>query len=222
MCLVTHLEKGWSVVGSASAFTLLVDAFIQKLNQGPINGYRSPVNESEKAWVDEGVELLIKEYSTAPVFTDVLGELYESLSSKSWRSSLGQFFTPNAVANMMAEMSGASQDLGPSIASIEMCRAEGRLFRIYEPTAGSGRLILNACRKIYESNPSFIADVSVTCVDLDFQCVRMLVANFAAAEAIHRACLGELTILRGNSLSGECVVEAYSRIGKNNLSDKAA
>lgn len=87
-------------------------------------------------------------------WADPLGEYYEALASNSKKSSFGQFFTPKAICNMMANFVVDSKEWGK---------------KINEPCSGSGRMIL-ACNQIIEGN-YYIAQ------DLDAICCKMTAIN---------------------------------------------
>jgi len=65
----------------------------------------------------------------APPFTDILGPWYMDWISRFSRQEHGLFFTPPAVARMMAAMLRPA-DLRP--------KPDGDLYRVYEPASGSG------------------------------------------------------------------------------------
>ncbi|MDN3665623.1 N-6 DNA methylase [Algibacter miyuki] len=89
---------------------------------------------------------------------DPLGEYYECLASNSKKSAFGQFFTPKAVCDMMANFV-TPKDWGK---------------QINEPCSGSGRMIL-ASNQITKGN-YFIAQ------DLDPICCKMTAINMAMHE----------------------------------------
>lgn len=102
---------------------------------------------TEKAPADLGDWLLNAsgEYARAVAarpFEDVLGEVYQSLASRGHRGGLGQFFTPNAVAEFMARLATPTDLPDPR---------EDRFLRMCEPACGSGALILAFIRGVVES-----------------------------------------------------------------------
>lgn len=88
---------------------------------------------------------------------DALGLIYEHISSRSKASHMGQFFTPHEVCDMMARIIIGTEP-------IENCT-------IYDPTCGSGRLILAG---------HVVAPKHGVCygADLDPMCAKMTAVNF--------------------------------------------
>ncbi len=88
-------------------------------------------------------------------WADPLGNIYEELTSKSKSSALGQFFTPEDICNLMAQMV-IEKDWGK---------------KIVEPCCGSGRMIL-AANSIQDGN-EYVAQ------DIDHICCKMTALNMA-------------------------------------------
>ncbi|AYJ01376.1 type I restriction-modification system subunit M [Candidatus Phytoplasma ziziphi] len=77
--------------------------------------------------------------------SDYLGDIYEYLIGEFAASAgkkAGEFFTPIAVSALMAEMVTSNQVLNPSTSNL----------KIYDPTCGSGSLLLQVVRKIKSKN----------------------------------------------------------------------
>lgn len=94
--------------------------------------------------------------------SDVLGRLYHDLElHNKWR---GQFFTPQSIADMMAEMSISDHD-----ADI------GRrgYITVCEPCCGSGVMILGMAKALLKSQYSPSQNLVVTAADLDLKCACM-------------------------------------------------
>lgn len=94
--------------------------------------------------------------------TDVLGKLYHGLElHNKWK---GQFFTPQNMADMMAEM--ALSDHDPDI------ERKGYI-TLYEPSCGSGVMVLAMAKALlhHHYNPS--QHIVVTAADIDLKCVCM-------------------------------------------------
>lgn len=70
-------------------------------------------------------------------FEDVLGTLYQLLGSHGHRAHLGQFFTPQPVADFMAALADPVDLPDESDPGLR-----GRLLRMCEPACGSGALVL--------------------------------------------------------------------------------
>ena len=87
---------------------------------------------------------------------DPLGEYYEELSSNYKKSNFGQFFTPKALCDIMAQITVKEKDFGNTV---------------NDCAAGSGRTLL-AANQICKGN-IYIAQ------DLDHVCVKMCAINMA-------------------------------------------
>jgi hypothetical protein len=120
---------------------------------------------------------------------DVLGRVYEELSSHGHRKGLGQFFTPSAVAEFMAQISLADHPKGDP--------PDGKLWRMCEPSCGSGALVLGFLNNLDAHERR---RWSITCIDLDGLCAQMCAAQLMANLFIHRLEIGELLVYRGNAL----------------------
>lgn len=97
---------------------------------------------------------------------DPFGELYMFLSSKTKSKALGQFFTPEAVVEMMVKMN-YSKDM------------TGKGLRISDPTCGSGRMLI-AFHAHCPGNYVFGED-------LDLMCCKMSLINL-----LFHGCEGEI------------------------------
>lgn len=154
----------------------------------------------------------------AAPFTDILGPAYMLLASHGGRSILGQYFTPQSVADAMALMT-----LGDSPAPEE----DGRLITVCDPTAGSGVMCLSMCRAVLrQGDPSALARYSVTLIDLDLYCAHMAAVQFLCNLAAHGLTLGEVVVYHGNSLLPEdglrVVVHATAQAHSNTVLPAAA
>jgi type I restriction-modification system DNA methylase subunit len=199
--IINHLEKGIYKVGYSSIINLFVDTFIQRLLGRKVDNYKQ-LDTDNRDWANQAVDMLIKHIETSEPFGDYFGEIYETFSSKYARSGLGQFFTPSNVSDLISELVGVSDNQATlPYSGIQQAINENRLFRVYEPTAGSGRLILSACKKVWRVDPVLLSHIAIVTVDLDCQCVKMQIANFLATKFIHKLEVGELEIYQGNSLS---------------------
>jgi type I restriction enzyme M protein len=92
---------------------------------------------------------------------DVLGNLFEETNSASQASYNGQFFTPQSICQLMAEMTEEKE------------QKQG-LITVNDPSCGSGRnLIAHARLKPNNRFSTFYVGS-----DLDYRCVKMSVLNF--------------------------------------------
>lgn len=103
--------------------------------------------------------LIYEDAKSKETWTDPLGTYYEALASGSKKSGFGQFFTPESVCTIMAQMIHEPNEWGKTI---------------NEPCSGSGRLIL-ASNHITQGN-YFVAQ------DLDPICCKMTAINMCLHE----------------------------------------
>jgi N-6 DNA Methylase len=130
----------------------------------------------------------------AEPFDDVLGTLYMELASTGGKKWLGQYFTPQPVADMMAMML-----IGENR---HETRADGSLWKACDPACGSGVMLLSMARAIHMSGDAgAMLRWSFTGVDIDSLVARIAATQMLANGLIHQAAMGELLVLHGNSLS---------------------
>ncbi len=122
-------------------------------------------------------------------FEDVLGSTYQELATNYGRKSLGQYFTPKAIAKMMAQLTYDRKSFESQ-----------PVVRLSEPTTGSGVMILAFMEAVIEDDPAFLNKLSITCVDKDLLCVKMSVLQVLANNLFHAQNLGELVAYHGDSL----------------------
>lgn len=122
-------------------------------------------------------------------FQDVLGIIYQELATSYGKKGMGQYFTPDSIAMMMAKIQYDSK----------IFEKKGAV-TVYEPTAGSGVMLLGFMRNIMMQNPEFLRKLSLTAIDLDLICVKMTVLQVLANNLIHKGNLGEVKVFHGNSL----------------------
>ncbi|MEQ8548746.1 MAG: N-6 DNA methylase [Cyclobacteriaceae bacterium] len=94
---------------------------------------------------------------------DSLGTFYEMLRSNYKASKLGQFFTPESLCSVMAQITMID-------AKARDANLEKENFKILDPCCGSGRLPL-AMNAIEPGKHFFV------CQDIDFMCVKMTALN---------------------------------------------
>lgn len=128
-------------------------------------------------------------------FGDVLGMVYQVLSSHGHRGALGQFFTPASVSRLIAEVLMPA----PTVADDE--ERPDRLMRACEPACGSGAMVLAFMEaQLAARGRAALRRWSITGIDLDPLCSRMGAAQTLANLFTQRLELGELVIYRGNAL----------------------
>ncbi len=139
-------------------------------------------------------QLVSRVYQLAPPFADVLGQIYQYLSSTGSRQWMGQYFTPSSVATMMAQMNF-------SLTQLETYAVREKVMRIGDIAGcGSGALLLAVVQEIYREAPEMMAYASFTGVDLDYTCCRMAGLNLLAHCYFTQTAVGEILIMQGNGL----------------------
>lgn len=105
-------------------------------------------------------------------WTDPWGECYESLISMAKASTMAQFFTPESLCNLTADVA-MNRDY-ESVVKTD-CGAFGRRVMVSDPTCGSGRNLLAIASKFAgkpkKDLPYFVGE------DLDEMCVMMTAVN---------------------------------------------
>ncbi len=128
-------------------------------------------------------------------FTDVLGSVYMSLASRWGQKMLGQYFTPQCIAKMMALMMVG-----------EPSYKNGELITACDPACGSGVMMLSLLQAVLERDgKAALRHWSVTGVDLDPVCAMMCAVQLLGNCAVHDLAIGEILVIRGNSLWPEQV-----------------
>jgi hypothetical protein len=113
-------------------------------------------------------------------FKDVLGQTYETIASRGRRACLGQFFTPDPVAQLMGAVLIGND---PRHAR---AREDDRLWTVCEPTCGSGALLLGFLDNLIQAHgPAALRHWSVTGIDLDALCARMCAAQLLCNVFLH-------------------------------------
>lgn len=141
--------------------------------------------------IGEAVEEYGRLVAAAPPFTDILGPVYMELRSRGSKQALGQFFTPWPIASMMARMTAGTRP----------ATTEGPLFRVCDPACGSGVMLLAFINTVLTDwGPDYLRRISVTGCDLDSFCAQMTMVQLLANCSMHDLVLGEVVVLRGNSL----------------------
>lgn len=122
-----------------------------------------------------------------PPFTDILGRAYMEIASRWKCKGMGQYFTPQPVAIMMA---------GLTLGKIP----HDRLTTILEPCVGSGVMALAVIQKVAEQDIKRVECLSITGIDLDYSCARMFPLQVLANGLVHGIEVGQLLALQGNTL----------------------
>lgn len=148
------------------------------------------VPEGARQHIREAVDAYASLVAREEPFADILGPLYMDLASRGNRTHLAQYFTPQPVARMMNAMTlGAAPPDGDE------------LVRAIDPACGSGVMMLSFAQQALEQwGEAGLRRISLTGIDLDPICARMMAAQLVANCAAHDLYLGEFIILCGNSL----------------------
>jgi hypothetical protein len=154
----------------------------------------APPNSDAIPWLCENTALYAEAVIRHP-FGDVLGMVYQVLSSHGHRGALGQFFTPASVSRLIAEV------LMPAFTGVDDKERPDRLLRACEPACGSGAMVLAFMEaQLAVRGCAALRRWSITGIDLDPLCSRMCAAQILANLYAQRLELGELVIYRGNAL----------------------
>ena len=91
---------------------------------------------------------------------DILGAVFHDLELHN--KYKGQFFTPQSIADMMAQISGVQEP------------PEGKNYiMLCEPTCGSGVMVISAAKVLLKEKKSPAANMVALACDLDFKCTCM-------------------------------------------------
>lgn len=103
--------------------------------------------------------------------TDVLGRVFHALELHN--KYAGQFFTPDAICQMMAAMT-----VGDGAEVRERIARRGFVTAL-EPAVGSGAMVIALARAMMEAGINYQQHLHVTAVDVDPKCVHMAYVQFA-------------------------------------------
>ena len=116
---------------------------------------------------------------------DVLGEIF--MSQELGNSRAGQFFTPFHVSQLTADM------------AIKQIEQDGKCL-LYEPSCGSGGMIIAAAKRIKEKGYDYQRTMEVVAQDLDWRSVYMT--------HVQLSLLGiNAVVCQGDSLSNKAISE---------------
>ena len=118
--------------------------------------------------------------------TDVLGRVFHALELHN--KYAGQFFTPDAVCQMMAAVTvGDGAEVRERIARRGFVTA-------MEPAVGSGAMVIALAKAMMEAGINYQQHLHVTAVDVDPKCVHMAYVQFALLHI-------PAVVIHGNSLA---------------------
>ncbi len=121
---------------------------------------------------------------------DILGDIFQGAIT---RGHGGQFFTPNAICELMAKLTSADdarEGAETPEGSIEAGATESSIMKtVADPACGSGRILLAAAKE--NRNRYFVGQ------DIDHRCVKITAINLALWNLYGK-------VIWGNSLTLEC------------------
>lgn len=163
---------------------LLADLTTQRKKSPPPAEAMDSIRELAKLYAGCAIAL--------PCCEDILGPVYQEVSGQGQKRWMGQYFTPQPIARMMANM---------TLAGMQSGRDPNRLTTIFEPCSGSGVMLLAMCQEIIQSqNVQALAGYSFTAIDLDGYCARMTAVQLLVNCYVHNLTFGEVLVYQGNSL----------------------
>lgn len=147
------------------------------------------VRQSCPALPPEDLFHLYKEAVRAfPPWTDVLGAVHALKLATSGGEGLGQSFTPEDLASLVAGLAEDFRQRHPP--------KETKPQRLYDPTAGAGSLLLAQVAEMGEDAGQCV----VAADDIDPLCCAMTAVQFLANAVIHQRTVGALVVRVGNTL----------------------
>lgn len=156
----------------------------------PLSGWRytSGQNKSFYEMYVAWVRIMDKQIKIQGWY-DAFGDLFMALTSQRGQQERGQFFTPDEISELCRDI---------------IMNKEEKAGAIYDPAAGSGRMLINSKSKHPRNY--------LVGWDIDYTCCLMCVCNF-----LMNSCVGEVVCidtLRMDNFRGAWLVnEAYYRTG---------
>lgn len=142
-------------------------------------------------------------------FTDLLGPVHMELVSHYHRKASGQFFTPDHICRLLAQL-----NLGAGPVNLE----SPSVIRISDPAVGAGGLLLASLDYIAESQGvEALRWISITGIDIDGLCARMFPCQVLSALHVHQLPLGELVVYRGNTLGDPADLDLVCHYSREDL-----
>lgn len=190
-------------------FSDFIDVCISNFQLVPTPGLRERMlnTYSEKELTAMG-DLVMEYFNTMErvlakkPWHDLLGTYYEVLASKSRKSTLGQFFTPQEICDLTTSITIPAKTEGD------------RLLKLSDPASGSGRMLLSSHIRLKGQCICYAED-------LDSICARMTVLNFLShgvvGEVIHHDSLMPESFYNGwhvNYMLMDTKIPSVRRIGK--------
>jgi len=132
------------------------------------------------------------EYVELCPLTDLLGSVYMEIQSNwSGKKPLGEYYTPQAVSRLMAQIT-----LGD-----ELPAGDDGLCRFCDPCVGSGSMPLSFAEAVLQNfGPEGLEKISITGIDISHFGIRLCASQFLANLFVHGFTFGEIALVHGNSL----------------------
>jgi len=148
---------------SSDVFNRFLDFCLYYLSMGKLTEGLEAVERHHPGKYDAFMELFNILGDGSEGFQDMLGGVYQEISSSYKASKMGQFFTPDAVSDLMADI--AIGDIDPTTIGKS----------INDPSCGSGMMLLKAAEKfgVNRHNQFFVGQ------DLDAMCAKMCAINMS-------------------------------------------
>lgn len=128
--------------------------------------------EEDRALFPKMFADLIMMYQTADDIIDILGPIYEHENLSN--SHIGQFFTPNHIAELMARIC-----IDDDKSKIEKIIKENGFINMCEPTCGSGVMILSFAKVLKSFDINYQKDLFVIANDISDVCSYMTYIQLA-------------------------------------------
>lgn len=125
------------------------------------NQYRAVIDKYD-AGIDDSFARMTAHLYNALLenIEDVLGIVY--MEASMGNKNAGQFFTPTQISRIKAR-----------IIADQIERKNGKIYKLYEPTSGSGGIILETAKELQKKGIDYENCMYVVAQDLDWRCVYM-------------------------------------------------
>jgi len=137
----------------------------------PLLDLLNSMKNDEKLILKKALEEFAEESEKNP-FTDILGDFILERKSLKDKQYKGQFFTPSDVCDLIVETSGITKE------DVLNRMKDGSVYKILEPSVGSGRMLLSVAKKLKkEINIPFHKYLLTVGIDIDPLSVKMTSIN---------------------------------------------
>lgn len=174
--------------------------------------YYEAKDEKEEELLVKCLVLLCKLYKNSEPFEDVLTNLYGPMLG----TKLGQCMTPPDLSSVLFHLTDSNNEL-------EKHLEKNNTFSIYDPTSGTGSLLLGSLREIYSKyGKETLEKIDLFACDLDMKMCIATAVNLELSSLSHRINYNQLTIYNENSLLGPNRENIFLEILPNRLLHKKA